>query len=175
LIIDRPVQNGQPNIFGQREEEVMSSERSARLREIRDNLDLSQHDLGIVLGFDPETDDEIIERVDRYELGIKETPKTILRLAKMLERHGIPKDFWRQDYPEDATRQFHTIRKILDLSLVDYGIALGFQGNNNTIKSQIHRYESGERQVPPWILRLSRMFERFGIPDEYFDDTRPGT
>jgi transcriptional regulator with XRE-family HTH domain len=64
-------------------------------------------------------------------------------------------------------RQFASVRRRLGLSLYDFGRALGYEGNRNTIQVAISRYERGERDVPPWIARLAQMFDRHGVPAEF--------
>lgn len=64
-------------------------------------------------------------------------------------------------------KQFHDIRKRLGLSLYDFGRALGYEGNRNTIQVAISRYEKGDRNIPPWIGRLAKMFDRHGVPDDF--------
>jgi transcriptional regulator with XRE-family HTH domain len=150
----------------------MTDDRADRLRTIREGLRLSQYHFGVVLGFDNPTKREVIERVNRYESGARDPPETIVRLATMLNRHGIPDDFWSREYPEDAAERFHGIRTDLDLTVIDYGVVLGFRGTDKTISSQIRRYEDGSREVPPWTLRLAQMMERLGVPDEYLIDDR---
>lgn len=150
----------------------MTTEKSARLREIRVKLDLSPVLFGVAMGFDHASAQEIAARVERYENGCKEPPETIMRLAEMLLAHGIPKEFWSDDYPDDAAKQFHDIIKDLDLSMIDMAIVLGFQGTDKTVSSQIRRYADGSREIPPWTLRLAIMLDRFGVPDEYLDDSR---
>jgi transcriptional regulator with XRE-family HTH domain len=58
-------------------------------------------------------------------------------------------------------------RHALGLSLLEMGRALGYCGTAQTIKTQIHRYETGARQAPPWIMRLAAMYARHGIPPEF--------
>jgi transcriptional regulator with XRE-family HTH domain len=62
-------------------------------------------------------------------------------------------------------QELRTIRQGLRLSVIEMGLALGYQGNDNTLSVQIRRYELGERPIPPWIARLARMYARFGIPE----------
>jgi transcriptional regulator with XRE-family HTH domain len=59
------------------------------------------------------------------------------------------------------------IRTRLGLSVYDFGRALGYQGNDNTVGVQIRRYETGARDVPPWIARLAEMYGRYGVPKEF--------
>lgn len=58
------------------------------------------------------------------------------------------------------------VRLSLGLSLVQMGRALGYQGTRETLNAQIHKYEAGQRPIPPWIARLVIMYDRFGLPDD---------
>lgn len=62
------------------------------------------------------------------------------------------------------------IRKRLKLSLVRFGLALGYSGAEENINRTIRRYESNEKEIPPWIARLAIMFDRYGIPNDFIDD-----
>lgn len=155
----------------------MANHKSKRLREIRLGLGLSQLRFGVAMGFDNPSDHEIEDRVERYESGDKEPPETILRLAEMLFAHGIPEDFWTEDYPNDAAEQFQEIchRLRVDgqkLSVIDMAVVMGFKGADKTVSSQVRRYADGSREIPPWTLRLAIMLGRFGVPDAYLDDNR---
>lgn len=59
------------------------------------------------------------------------------------------------------------IRKKLGLSLLQMGQAIGYQGTDQTIKNVWHRYETGERECPPWIARLAYMLGRYGVPPQF--------
>lgn len=65
--------------------------------------------------------------------------------------------------------EFAAIRKRLNLSLVEFGRALGYDGNRNTVQVAVSRYESGAREIPPWIARLAVMFDRHGVPADFAD------
>jgi transcriptional regulator with XRE-family HTH domain len=61
--------------------------------------------------------------------------------------------------------EFAAIRKSLGLSVVAFGRALGYQGTDDTVSVTVRRYEAPNgREIPPWIARLARMYERYGIP-----------
>lgn len=64
--------------------------------------------------------------------------------------------------------ELRAIRRALGLSLKDFGRALGYTGSPNTISVQVRRYEAGARDIPPWIARLATMYERHGIPPEWY-------
>lgn len=59
------------------------------------------------------------------------------------------------------------IRRQLGISTRELGTALGYRGNENTISVAIRLYESGKRDIPPWIGRLVEMFGRHGIPPHW--------
>lgn len=65
--------------------------------------------------------------------------------------------------------EFSAIRKRLGLSLYDWGRALGYEGNRNTVQVAVSRYERGDRDIPPWIARLAMMFDRHGVPSDFTD------
>jgi len=67
-------------------------------------------------------------------------------------------------------RQFAAIRKRLGLSAYAMGKALGYEGNRNTLQVGIRKYESGERELPPWIARLAEMYDAHGVPGKYLPD-----
>lgn len=57
------------------------------------------------------------------------------------------------------------IRDHLGLTQTEMGRALGYSGPNT--RQTVHRYETGEREAPPWIIRLAEMYRRHGIPTEW--------
>lgn len=59
------------------------------------------------------------------------------------------------------------IRHHLGLSTLEMGRAIGYVGAENTVSVTIRRYESGQREIPPWIGRLLIMFERHGVPPDF--------
>lgn len=59
--------------------------------------------------------------------------------------------------------EFKEIRHKLGLSLTEMGRAIGYKGNPNTLKTQIHEYENGKRDIPPWIARLVAMYGKHGV------------
>jgi transcriptional regulator with XRE-family HTH domain len=63
--------------------------------------------------------------------------------------------------------ELRAIRHSLGLSLVGMGRALGYQGTDKTLNAQVHKYECGERTIPPWIARLAAMYGRHGVPKEW--------
>ena len=64
-------------------------------------------------------------------------------------------------------KELKSIRKALGLSTKELGRAFGYRGNDNTISVQVRAYESGGREIPPWIERLALMFKRHGVPSDW--------
>lgn len=62
--------------------------------------------------------------------------------------------------------EFRSIREKLGLGVVEFGRAIGYAGNDNTVSVRVRRFEDG-KEISPVIARLVRMFDRFGIPDEF--------
>ena len=62
--------------------------------------------------------------------------------------------------------ELKAIRNRLGLSVYAFARALGYQGNDNTVGTQIRRYETNARPIPPWIERLAVCYGRYGIPRE---------
>ena len=63
--------------------------------------------------------------------------------------------------------EFAAIRKRLGLSTVEWGRALGYEGEDNTVSVTVRRYEAPNgRPLPPWIARLAAMYDRFGVPED---------
>ena len=64
----------------------------ARLKAIRKKLRLPVIAFGRALGYGG-TENTISTVVRKYELGTRDIPRYIARLAYMLERHGVPPEF----------------------------------------------------------------------------------
>lgn len=64
------------------------------------------------------------------------------------------------------------IRQALGLSLVEFGRALGYLGNRNSIQVAVSRYEAGTREIPPWIARLAWMYGKHGVPRQFREDAK---
>lgn len=62
------------------------------LKAIREKLGLSVIQMGRALGYSG-NDNTISVQVRRYELGMREIPEWIARLAFMYGKHGVPKRF----------------------------------------------------------------------------------
>ena len=69
--------------------------------------------------------------------------------------------------------EFQAIRRRLGLSVVTFGRALGYAGNDNTVSTVVRRYESDGRPIPPAIGRLAVMLDRHGIPAEFLATADP--
>lgn len=63
--------------------------------------------------------------------------------------------------------EFSAIRARLGLSVIEFGRAFGYQGDDNSVSVTIRRYERDEKPIPPWIERLALMFGRHGVPPEW--------
>lgn len=63
--------------------------------------------------------------------------------------------------------EFLSIRQQLGFTLMQWGRALGYQGDRNTVQVAVRRYESGARDIPPWIARLAEMYRRHGVPQDF--------
>lgn len=63
--------------------------------------------------------------------------------------------------------EMQAIRKRLGLSTIELGRAMGYVGADNTVSVTIRRYESGGREIPPWLARLLVMFDRHGVPEDF--------
>lgn len=61
-------------------------------------------------------------------------------------------------------KELKAIRRDLGLSTREFGAALGYRGKPNTLAVSIRQYESGAREIPPWIARLATMFAQHGVP-----------
>ncbi|WP_072375399.1 helix-turn-helix transcriptional regulator [Hyphomicrobium sp. NDB2Meth4] len=73
--------------------------------------------------------------------------------------------------------ELQAIRRRLKLSLVRFGLALGYSGADKNVQTTMRRYEADEKPIPPWIARLAIMFDRYGVPDDFRDEDErlPGT
>jgi transcriptional regulator with XRE-family HTH domain len=63
--------------------------------------------------------------------------------------------------------ELRAIRRQLGLTTRELGAALGYRGNANTRSVAIRLYESGARDIPPWIGRLATMLGRHGCPPDW--------
>lgn len=63
--------------------------------------------------------------------------------------------------------ELKSIRQKLGLSVVEFGRALGYQGQRQTVDVTVRRYELGSRPIPPWIARLAFCYGKHGVPKEF--------
>jgi hypothetical protein len=64
--------------------------------------------------------------------------------------------------------EFRTIRFKLGLSGLEWGRALGYSGEPNSVRNQIRRYEVPQgRKIPPPIERLAWMYFQYGVPERF--------
>ena len=63
--------------------------------------------------------------------------------------------------------ELKAIRQKLGLSVVEFGRALGYQGQRQTVDVTVRRYELGTRDIPPWIARLAFMYGKHGVPKQF--------
>lgn len=61
--------------------------------------------------------------------------------------------------------RFKECRKACGLSQAEWGVALGYRMKNPG--AQTYMFQSGRREIPPWIERLAEMFAKHGVPPEY--------
>jgi transcriptional regulator with XRE-family HTH domain len=68
-------------------------------------------------------------------------------------------------------REFRKIRAHLGLSMDDFAIELGYEGNENGNENTIARFETGKRPVPLAVAKLAWMMQKHGIPEwpEYLE------
>src|SRR5260221_1251010 len=55
------------------------------------------------------------------------------------------------------------VRASLDLNRVQFGRAIGYDGDRNTIDQTIRRYENGDRDIPGWIATAVRAMDHDGM------------
>ena len=65
-------------------------------------------------------------------------------------------------------KKLRSVRQGLGLSVKEFGRALGYVGNDNTLSVQVRRYELDARPIPPWIARLAEMYRRHGVPPGWY-------
>lgn len=70
--------------------------------------------------------------------------------------------------------ELKAIRKGLGLTTLEFGRALGYQGNANTVSVQVRQMETDMKPVKPWIARLADMYRRHGVPAGWTDPTPEG-
>jgi len=51
-------------------------------------------------------------------------------------------------------------RSRLRLSIMEFGQALGIEGERAKIKSKVHKWEYGQAPVPPWVVaKVAQLLE----------------
>lgn len=147
--------------------------KSAEMRAIRERLGIGQPEWARLFGH--QGDDASLQvRTARWESEAptaRSIPPGVARLAAMFGRCGVPDDF--RSLPPDlgmSGQDLQRIRKGLRLSIVEFARTLGYEGLDNTIGVTIRRFEAGKRELPPWVPRLTTMFQRFGVPEDFLPD-----
>lgn len=59
--------------------------------------------------------------------------------------------------------EMRDVRACLGLSRVQFGNAIGYGGNYNTVDTTVKRYESGRNPIPPWIATRVRAMDQDGL------------
>lgn len=67
-------------------------------------------------------------------------------------------------------KDFKSIRRSFNLSVMEWARVLGYDGNRDSVQRTILNYESGRREIPGYLASLVIMYERFGIPDDFLVD-----
>lgn len=61
--------------------------------------------------------------------------------------------------------EFRRIREAMELTPVQFGNALGYSGNYNTVRVSVTQYERGDRVIPPWIETRVRALDVDGLQE----------
>lgn len=61
--------------------------------------------------------------------------------------------------------EFRAIRQQLGLTLMEWGRALGYQGDNPQVT--VSRLEAEGQPITRQVARLAEMYRRHGVPDEF--------
>jgi len=59
--------------------------------------------------------------------------------------------------------QMLVIRTGLGLTRVQFGLAIGYSGDRNTVNDVVRKYEQGNKPIPPWIATTARALDVDGI------------
>lgn len=62
---------------------------------------------------------------------------------------------------------FERIRLATGLTLYAWGRALGYQGERQSVKTQIAEMQKDIRPITLHVERLAQMYERHGVPEEF--------
>lgn len=65
--------------------------------------------------------------------------------------------------PTMTGAQFKAIREARGMSRVQFGNAIGYGGNYNSVDNAVKRYENGERDIPNWIATAARALDHDGL------------
>ena len=63
--------------------------------------------------------------------------------------------------------QMKTIRMKMGLTGAEFARALGYQGKDGSLETQIRRWERGHRKIPYLAGRLTLMYDAYGIPPHF--------
>jgi hypothetical protein len=66
-----------------------------------------------------------------------------------------------------TAKEFRAIREGLNLTAIQWGLALGYAGEPTSVARAIYYYESGDREIPERVARLATMFKLHGIPKHW--------
>jgi hypothetical protein len=64
-------------------------------------------------------------------------------------------------------KAFRKIRQQLDLSMDSFAIELGYEGNLNSNRTTMKRFETGERPIPLPVAKLAWLLGQHGIPSAW--------
>jgi transcriptional regulator with XRE-family HTH domain len=73
----------------------------------------------------------------------------------------------RDDRETMPRAEFKRIRQKLKLSLDEFAIELGYEGNRKGNIKTMRRFESGQRGIPLTLGKLVWMFDVYGLPDSW--------
>lgn len=63
-----------------------------------------------------------------------------------------------------SAEDFAAARRLTGLGVVEFGRALGYRGDDNSVSVHVRRLERGARPVLEPIARLAAMFALHGVP-----------
>lgn len=65
--------------------------------------------------------------------------------------------------PTMSGEQMLAIRTGLGLTRVQFGLAIGYSGDRNTVNDVVRKYEQDVKPIPPWIATTARALDVDGI------------
>lgn len=71
----------------------------------------------------------------------------------------------RESRPTMDGREFRRIRVALDLTMDSFAIELGYEGNMNSNRNTIKRFETRERPIPLPVAKLAWLLFQHGVPE----------